>query len=355
MKKNFFFLIALCAAIMAMPFLTSCNDDDDPTEKPEITAEYIYVLNSGNMNNNNATLSMYDVEKETVTRDIFEVQNGRRLGDTGQDMVIYGGKIYIAMYGESTVEVTDLEAKSIKQIKTEGQPRSFAVYGGKVYVTYFNGYVARIDTASLEIEAKVQVGRNPEQMAIASNKLYVANSGGLDYNTEAGYDKTVSVINLASFTEIKKIEVVINPSEMESDNRGNVYIISKGNYADVPNTLQKLNSETDEVSVMEGIDGTFFTTAGNILYSVYSQWGTDDIYYYSYDATGNTVLSDNFIGDIQISSPYQINYDADYEHLFITTSDWINDGDVYIFNKSIQFINKFEAGLNPIKVTGIKR
>ena len=354
MKKKIFSLVALCA-MMALSF-TSCNkDDDEPFVEPVVPSEYVYVLNSGNMGNNNASLSLYDMKEGTVVKDIFEAQNGRRLGDTGQDIIVYGSKMYIAVFGESTIEVTDLEAKSISQIKTEGQPRYFASYGGKVYVTYFNGYIARIDTTSLSVDSKVQVGRNPEQLTVSGNKLYVANSGGLDYNTEAGYDKTVSVVDPATFTEIKKIEVVHNPTEIESDAAGNVYVISKGNYWDIPNTLQKINTQTDAVSVVSGIDGTIFTTAGNTLYTIYSQWGVDEILYYSYNTLSSTVLSSNFIGSTKITGPYQINYDSNCESLFISASDYTNSGDVYIFDKTNAFVNKFEAGLNPMKAVYVKR
>ena len=356
MNKNFFNLIALCA-VMALSF-TSCSKDDDPTEEAVIPSEYIYVLNSGKMNNNNASLSMYNLEEGTVTKDIFEVQNGRRLGDTGQDIVVYGSKMYIAVYGESTIEVTDLEAKSIKQINTEGQPRSFAVHEGKVYVSYVNGYIARIDTATLSVEAKVQVGRNPEQITVTGNKLYVANSGGFDYNTEAGYDNTVSIVDIASFTETKKIEVVINPCEVVFDNNNSVYVVSMGNYGDVPNTLQKINLSNDEVSVVQDFNGTYLAGAGNILYAIHSQYDASwnqVITYYSYDMANNKVLSDNFVGNTEIATPYKINYDTAYESLFITSSDYTNDGDVYVFDKTNKFVNKFEAGLNPVKAVYVKK
>ena len=354
MKRKIFSLIALCA-MMALSF-TSCNKDDgEELEEPVVPSEYVFVLNSGNMGNNNASLSMYDMKDGTVVKGIFEAKNGRRLGDTGQDIIVYGSKMYIAVYGESTIEVTDLEAKSISQIKTEGQPRFFTAHAGKVYVTYYDGYVARLDTTSLAVDSKVRVGRNPEQLTVSGNKLYVANSGGLDYNTEAGYDKTVSVVDLATFTETKKIEVVLNPTEIESDAAGNVYVISKGNYWDVPNTLQKINTQTDAVSVVNGIEGTIFTTAGNTLYTIYSQWGVDEILYYSYNTSSNTVLSSNFIGNTKIADPYQINYDLNCESLFISTSDYVNSGDVYIFDKSNNFVNKFEVGLNPMKAVYVKK
>ena len=353
MKRKIFNLMALCAT-MALSF-TSCNKDDDPLEEFVIPSEYVYVLNCGNIGSNNASLSMYNLQDSTVVKDIFEAQNGRRLGDTGQDILVYGSKMYITVAGESTIEITDLEAKSIEQINTEAQPRYLVAHAGKIYVTYYNGYVARLDTVSLAVEAKVQVGRNPERLAIAGNKLYVANSGGLDWDTEVGYDKTVSVVDLVSFTETKKIEVVLNPTEVESDNAGNVYVISKGDYVNVPNTLQKINTQTDDVSIVSGIDGTVFAAAGNTLYSIYSQWGVAEILYYSYNTTNNTVLSNNFIGSTNISGPYQINYDSNYEGLFITASDYINDGDVYIFDKTNKFVNTFEVGLNPMKAVYVKK
>ena len=352
MEKKIFKLITLCVT-MVLTF-TSCSKDEDPIEEIVVPSEYIYVLNSGNMNSNDASLSMYDLKENTVTKDVFHAQNGRYLGDTGQDIIVYGSKMYIAVSGESTIEVTDLEAKSVKQINTDGQPRYLVAHGGKVYVTYFNGYVARIDTTSLNVEGRVRVGRNPEQLAVANGKLYVANSGGADYGTEVGYDKTVSVVDIASFTETKKINVVINPTDVEVDDAGNVYVISKGNYYDIPNTLQKINPQTDEVTVVSGIDGTVMTTAGNTLYSIYSQWGVAEIFYYAFNTANNTVISNNFIGSTNISGPYQINYDTSYESIFITSSDYISDGDVYIFDKTHKLVNSFEAGLNPMKAVYVK-
>ena len=66
----------------------------------------------------------------------------------------------------------------------------------------------------------------------------------MDYSTEVGYDKTVSVVDLSTFTEIKKLDVVLNPTRIQADEQGNVYVVSMGNYADIPNTVQKINTET---------------------------------------------------------------------------------------------------------------
>ena len=350
--------IVLNLTVIVLPLFTSCNGDEDPIENPVVPSEYIYVLNCGKDGSNNASLTLYDVEKGKATQRFFETQNGRRLGDVGQDLLVYGSKMYIAMFGESTIEATDLEAKSIKQITTEGQPRYLTAYGGKVYVTYFNGYVARIDTTTLIVEAKTPVGRNPEKLTVENGKLFITNSGGLDFATEIGYDKTVSIIDIATFTETQKIEVVVNPCDIVSDKNGFVYVVSIGNYMDIPNTLQKINASTGEISIITAINATYLATAGTKLYAIHAQY--DDnwnqiIKYYAYDMGTNSVLSDNFIGSTTIDSPYLISSDEESGEVYITSSDYINNGDVYIFDKSNQLVAKFETGLNPMKAVKIVR
>jgi hypothetical protein len=347
--------LATWGMIVALSF-SSCVEEEDKQEvKPEELKDYIYVLNSGLFGQNNTSLTMYNVETGVVTDGYFEAQNGRKLGDTGQDIIVYGNKMYISMSGASTVEVTDLNAKSIEQIKTDGNPRSFACYGGNVYVTYMNGFLAKIDTVSLTVASKVKVGRNPEQLAVANGKIYVANSGGMDY---PNYDKTVSVIDIASFTEIKKLDVAINPCNIVVDNQENVYVVSMGNYEDVPNTVQKINSKTDAVSALD-VKGVNITILGDTLYMIYTEYdenGNQKNNYYSYNVIDNRIASNNFVGNTVFSaSPYQISSDKASDEIYIMISDYINTGDVYVFNKDGKFSYNFEAGLNPMKAVKIKK
>lgn len=307
-----------------------------------------YFLGSGSYGNNNASLYAYDPIKETLTPDYFKAQNGRGLGDTAQDMIVYGEKMYIAVYGESTIEVTDLKARSIKQIKTEGQPRALVADGGNVYISYFNGYVARLDTASLEVEQKIQVGRNPEQMAIAGGKLYVANSGGMDYSSPIGYDHTVSVVDLSSFTETKKLEVALNPCGMQTNGTNEIYVVSMGNYADVPNTLQVINTETETVSVIEAMpNATEIAYLDGTLFSFYSQWSATGATssFTSYDTTMK--MARKWLDDNAIPGAYKICVAG--INLLVSSSDYTNIGDVHCIDTQGRKLFTVEGGFNPIK------
>ena len=317
-----------------------------------IEGEY-YILNSGDWKSNNSSLTKYDGVTGKTEQFFFEQQNGRGLGNTANDIIVYGSKMYIAVAGESTVEVTGLDAKSIKQIKCEAQPRYLAAYGGKVYVSYYDGYVARLDTATLNVEAKIKVGRNPEQQAVARDKLYVANSGGMDYNTAIGYDNTVSVIDLLSFKEVKKIEVALNPSVVVAAENG-VFVASYGNYADVPSTLQYIDFDGNVSVVNKCRNMTEVCYNSGVLYGFFSQYDENwnaTITYMSYDSTED-VVETPWIKEEELPTPYKVCSAGEY--VCVTSSDYVTDGDVYIYDTDGMLAGKLSAGLNPVKVVKVK-
>jgi hypothetical protein len=358
MKRKKLFLAAVTAVLLTVGF-TSCSDsnggiDDDFSEK----LEGIYVLNSGSMGYNNSILTFYNFSTQKTTEKVFQVQNGQSLGDTGQDLLVYGSKIYITVHGSNIIFITDLQGKLLSSIQPEKDgkpqlPRHIIAYGGKVYATLFDGHVAKIDTTLLKIEDQVKVGRNPEKLRVSNNKLYVANSGGLDFNTPLGYDNTVSVINLNSFTETKKIPVVINPSQMEVNSRGDIYLVSNGNYWDVPNALQYINPSTHEVTIVD-VHATYMSMGkDDNLYIISSQFDVNwnqTIALRVYDTKAKVLKTDSFISDgTVVEKPYSISTDSKYGYVYIGESDYITNGTMYIFTSTGQFVDKFDTGgLNPM-------
>ena len=349
--KSFF------AAVLAVLFV-ACTPDDGGDGNPQgeeksANKNVFYVINSGDWKSNNSSLTKYDEANGEVQQFCFQAQNGRGLGNTANDIIVYGSKMYIAVAGESTIEVTDVNAKSIKQIKCEGQPRYLAACGGKVYISYYDGYVARLDTVTLTVEAKVKVGRNPEQLAVVGKKLYVANSGGMDYATELGYDKTVSVVDLETFKEVEKIEVALNPTVVVPVDNG-VFVSSYGNYYNVPSTLQYVDAD-GVVSVIEKCSNmTEICCNSGTLYGFFSQYDENwnaTITYMSYNTVDGSVETP-WIKDQELPSPYKVCSVGNY--ICVTSSDYINDGDVYFYDTDGMLVKKIATGLNPVKVVGVK-
>lgn len=216
-----------------------------------MSGEYLYILNEGLWGYNNATLTQYNITSGAVVKDCFSAKNNRGIGDTANDIVVCGDKMFIAVSTDEIIWVTDANAEIISKIELDAQPRFMTQFNDKVYVTLYDGRVARIDAATMSVEAMVNVGRNPEQLCVLNGKLFVANSGGLDYSTEVGCDKTVSVIDISTFTEIEKIVVVLNPANILAADDGFIYLVSLGNvYNSIPNTFQRIDPDTYEVKVL---------------------------------------------------------------------------------------------------------
>lgn len=217
MKK---YLLGLAVLLMGTAVMTSCSDDNDGPET--YLQEYstgAYVVNSGNMYNKiESSLTAIDYASSTATQNVFKAANGRTLGNTANDGIVYGNKIYLAVDQSNTIEVIDKKTKqSIKQIKTtellgnaEGaDPRHIIADGGKVYFTTYGGYVAAVDTTDFALQKKWQVGSYPEGLVIGKGNLYVANS---NYGAGGG---NISCINLSNDNvETKNIEGVNNPTSI---------------------------------------------------------------------------------------------------------------------------------------------
>ena len=217
MKK---YLLGLAVLLMGTAVMTSCSDDNDGPET--YLQEYstgAYVVNSGNMYSKiESSLTAIDYASSTATQNVFKAANGRSLGNTANDGIVYGNKIYLAVDQSNTIEVIDKTTKkSIKQIKTtdllgnaEGvEPRHISADGGKVYFTTYGGYVAAVDTTSFALQKKWQVGSYPEGLVIAHGNIYVANS---NYGKGGG---NISCINLSNDkVETKNIEGVNNPTSI---------------------------------------------------------------------------------------------------------------------------------------------
>ena len=254
MKK---YLLGLAVLLMGTAVMTSCSDDNDgPETYLQVYSTGAYVVNSGNMYSNiESSLTAIDYASSTATQNVFKTANGRTLGNTANDGIVYGNKIYLAVDQSNTIEVIDKKTKqSIKQIKTtellgnaEGaHPHHIIADGGKVYFTTYGGYVAAVDTTSFALQKKWQVGSYPEGLVIGNGNLYVANS---NYGAGGG---NISCINLSNDNvETKNIEGVNNPTSIYCASNV-LYVLDNPVYGPAPDYAATGENALRAVSFTEG-------------------------------------------------------------------------------------------------------
>lgn len=355
-----------------MIFVSDSSNVSIPTNPSNYRG--FYLLNEGNMGMNRASIDMFDYESGIYTRDIFSEKNPnitKELGDVGNDIKIYGSKVYATINVSNFVEVFDVETgKHIKQIHVPNC-RYLAFRDGKAYVSSYSGkveidpnaeigFVAEIDTLALEVTRKVIVGYQPEEMVIKGNKLYVANSGG--YRVP-NYDTTVSVVDLNSFEEIKKIDVAINLHRMQIDSKGDIYVSSRGDYYNEEPNLYVIDSNKDEVIKKLNIPVSNMTIDDDKLYYYATAYkhetGQNTISYGALNTITKEVITDHIITDgteKQILIPYGIAVNPETKEIFMTDAqDYVGTGFVYCFSPEGKLKWKTTGGNIPAHFAFIRK
>ena len=281
--KLLLWLLPLC--------LFSCREDeyvtymtDEDTGVPSVEETHfdgLYILNEGNMGSNRCTLDYLDLSGTDSTihyyRNIYAERNTstvKELGDVGNDIGIYGSKLWIVVNCSNKVEVCEARStRRLGQVNIDNC-RYLAFDGGFAYVSSYAGPVQvaencplgrvyKVDTLTLQKVDSVVVGYQPEEMAIVDGKLYVANSGG--YRVPL-YDNRIMVIDLATFQVIKEIEVDVNLHRLLADSHGQLWVSTRGNYFDVAPALYCLKD--DKVVARLEIPISSMTIVGDLLYYI---------------------------------------------------------------------------------------
>ena len=316
----------------------------------------MYLLNEGNMGSNKATIDYLDFCNGTYIRNIYGERNPnviKELGDVGNDIQVYGNRLYAVINCSHKVEVMD--ARTCRRIGQIDIPncRYIRFHMDKAYISSYVGPVSidpnaqlgaifEVDTATLRITRQVTVGYQPEEFEIIGNYLYVANSGG--YRAPE-YDSTLSVVDLTDFRQIKKIPVCVNPHRVRKDQYNRLWITSRGDHKDVQPQLvcfQPLSNSSSERPIGGTPSNSHIVASYNISPSEMVIVG-DSMYYYGSHWSDETMSNQITYGAFNIQSSITNNqYPISNIQSFITDGTEKNikipygiqvnpyNGDIYI-------------------------
>ena len=352
----------LMAIVLLATIFNACKkvETNAPTAPPQLTpAVGAYVLSEGGFGSNNTKLSFYNFANSTVTGNYFAQQNPTitaGLGDTGNDMIVYGGKLYIVMNVSGRVTVLNASngifIKNISFISGtfNKQPRYAVGARGKIYVTAYDNKVSVIDTTALAIVNTIDVGPNPEGIAASANYLYVANSGGFNVVP----DSTLSLIDLNTETEIRKIKVGVNPNKVQINQGGNIFVSAYGDFGSKPASISVINGAVNLTSINLGPSFAYshIRIAGDLayIYNNYASGGTAKVF----NSALNTFVRNEFITDgTVLATPYGIDVDEFNGDVYIADAkDYVTAGSVTCFTNAgvKKFSFSVAPGVNPNKI-----
>jgi DNA-binding beta-propeller fold protein YncE len=302
------------------------------------------------MGSNKCTLDYYDALTGKYIRNIYAERNPgvvKELGDVGNDLQIYDGKLWAVINCSHFVEVMDaatahhiaqITIPNCRYIAFEGRHAYVSSYAGPVQIdpNARLGYVAKIDIDRMEVIDTCTVGYQPDELVICDGRIYVANSGGYRF---PNYDRTVSVIDIESFSVVNTIDVAINLHRLEVDRQGYIWVSSRGDYYGRGSKTYVIDPRTDTVCDSLDVPNSEMTLAGDSLYIYGTDWSyvTNNwkISYHIVNTRTREVVTDNFITDgteQKIRMPYGVAVNRTTREFYITDAgNYVSPGYLYCF------------------------
>ena len=369
--KNWWLIFAISL------FIVSCRNEEvlvDIETHVVTTPEYteidgFYLLNEGNMGNNKSTLDYFDYKEGTYYKNIYAERNPtvvKELGDVGNDLLIYGEKMYAVINCSHKVEV--MNANDATRITKIDIPNCRYIVGneGYVYVSSYvgpvqidptapKGAVFKVDTLSMQVVGNVEVGYQPEEMTIVGNRLYVVNSGGY---MPPNYDNTISVIDLDNFTlcDVIQLDKTANFHRLDHDSMGRLWLSSRGNYfGDMNSNLYVVDPKGKQIIKDMGIPVSDMWVDGNYAYIISAEWsyvtGKNTVSYAKIDMQSMEILDRNIIkdgSDANIKIPYGIAVNPITKDFYVTDAkSYVVSGTLYCYGSDGVMKWKQTAGQIP--------
>ena len=354
----FISLLLLAAACRGDELVMVSDTQDTGAATASSNLAGMYVLCEGNMGTNKASVDYLDLSGSgaTVTylRNIFPERNPgevKELGDVGNDIKVNGRQLWMVINcsnmvvvatADSCRKIAKIDIPNCRYVEFSGAYAYVSSYVGPVEVggDAHRGRVYKVDTLTFAKVDSVTVGFQPEEMAVADGRLYVANSGGYLLDSS---ERTVSVVDLATFSVAGSIDVAPNLHRLRADRHGRLWATTRGDYWGLPSRLYCIEIGPDGVmSLKDSVDVPVsdLCIVGDSLYYIGVEWsyetGRNEFSNGIVDIRTCGVLSSRLSASPEfedIELPYGIIVNpADRDFYIMDAKDYLSSGQLYHFS-----------------------
>jgi len=349
--------------------LTACSgiDEDPGQEEFHSSSRGVFVLNEGNYNSGNATLSYYDPTEKTVENEVFIRANERKLGDTGQSIALRNGTAYIAVENSGIIWAIDAETFRVKGQLTAPQtehmvnPRYIHFLSDtKAYSTdLYSPYITIFNPTNMAYLGSISTGQ-PSRYNYCSTEQMVQHGRYVFTNCWC-YTDLLLVIDTQSDQVVDSIHLrtSMQPKSMVLDRKAHLWVITDGGYQsgedsfgeNIPH-LYCIDAETRQILTDQALD----TDEGNVQLALNPTSDTlyvinNDVFRMGIDESHLPVRP--FIEAKRDSKGrrhmlYGLNVDPHNGDLYLADAiDYAQRGVIYRYNREGALTDEFRVGINP--------
>jgi hypothetical protein len=322
---------------------------DPDTSKVASYAHGIFILNEGNYNWNNASVTFLDKTSHGVVQDIFAKANNRPLGDVAQSMTIAGNLGYILINNSNRIEVVTLaNFKSVNTISGLHLPRYMQLVDStRAYVTNLHNYISIINLNTNTVTGTIKTTGWTESLVRYDKYMLVASMGNFS-KPSAQRRSQILFIDTATDVIVDSLQTGKEPVGVIMDKYGKVWVLCSGgyDYFEAPSLL-RINPG---LRVVEKV--FTFTDAESVPGRLCMNPGGDTISYLMGGVFRMPVTATGLPLKPLISADNRLLYGLNIHpvtgHIYVSdVKDYIQNGTAYEYSASGNLVAQFTTGRIP--------
>lgn len=310
--------------------------ESDPL--PDLLHSGIYVVNEGNFQSGNGSVSFYDSINNTVTQDIFSLKNNKPAGDVCQHLSYFQNQFYLVVNNSGKIEILNNNFVSTKTITGLTSPRYIAfASNSKGYITDLYGKgVTILNTSSQILEKKIPINYWTEELLNYKDTFYVT-------SPESKY---LYLIDSKSELLKDSIDIGYGSSSIAIDDNNYLWVLCNGNQAlSILPSIVCINPQNREI--IRTIASTSYSTfASKINFNTINKciyWIENDIYKMD---TDNLSSSKELVIAAAGKTFYGLTIKPSNGDIVVSDAgDFSQKSTIYIYTKNGLERNSFKAGL----------
>ncbi len=321
---------------------TSCMRWDyglDVEDDFSAPARGLFIINEGNFQYGNATLSFYDPAANRVENEVFFRANGMKLGDVAQSMTMYDGRAWIVVNNSRVVfAINPTTFREVARITGFTSPRYIHfVNSRKAYVTQiWDNRIAVVDIPAREISGYITV---PDMDAGTGSTEQMVQLGRYVYCNCWSYQNRLLKIDSEADRVVGSLEVGSQPNSLVLDRNGKLWTLCD-------DALYRVDPESFTVEQSFAFSNGAAPSelqlngAGDLIY-----WLNDDVWRMSVSAS--RLPAAPFLRS-RHTKYYGLTIDSSSGEVYVADAvDYQQQGLIYRYSPSGILIDEFYAGVIP--------
>ncbi|MBQ6989114.1 MAG: YncE family protein [Alistipes sp.] len=311
----------------------------------------LFVINEGNFQYGNASLSYYNPATRTVENEVFYRANAMKLGDVAQSMTLYGDTGWIVVNNSHVIFAIDPATfKEKGRIENLTSPRYIHFLSDeKAYVTQlWDNRIFIVNPKRYEITGYIEC---PAMTMESGSTEQMVQWGKYVFVNCWSYQNRILKIDTTTDKVVAELEVGIQPTSLVVDCYGKLWSITDGGYEDSPYgfeapSLYRIDAETFT------IEKQFRFAKGDAPSEVQLNGRGDKLYWINNDVWAMDVTADRI--PVKPFIPYSdtlyygLTIDPRSGEVYVADAiDYVQAGKIYRYSEQGERLDEFYAGITP--------